>query len=116
ARSLRQEARQFAREAALAKPAPAFDVSIGAAYTDGEDESKTWNTPFLFKATWKDLGFGLKIAGDGYTHVRTPDGSTVSGLGDVYVALFHPIPLSLTSKVVAELGYQIAANGDVGCE
>lgn len=72
----------------LAKPTVEWELTVGAAYTDGDDSSKTWNTPFEIAAKWNEGATKLKLLGDGYA--RTNDGEdTVNGMSDILVTLSH---------------------------
>ncbi len=122
ARALRQDARALAREsraaAPPAAPAVAWDVSIGVAYTDAEDDTKVWNTPFVLKATFNDRIDSLKVTGDGYTRVKAPDGETANGFSDVSLGFAHTfykkVENQRATKLLGSLGYTIPSHGEVG--
>lgn len=124
ARGLRQEARMLGREmrvtaeAEAAPPALSWDISIGAAYTDAEDKSKTWTTPFVIKAIFNEKIDTLKLAGDGYTSTKADDGTRSRGFSDLDVALIHTLyrkkENDRITKFSVQAGYVMPTHGEVG--
>jgi hypothetical protein len=123
ARSLRLEARQLLREARRApppdkRPPVVWDASIGVAYTDAEDDSKAWATPFVLKATFNKGFDALKVAGDGYTRIEPPGEQKVDGFSDLALAYSHAFHKRVVdgraSAVLGEVGYTLPSHSDVG--
>jgi hypothetical protein len=121
-RVLRQDSRLSGREIAVSRrsmpkadlpPKIDWDFSVGAAYTDAEDGSKTWATPFLLKASFNGRKTAVKLFGDGYSDTNSSTGNT-SGANDVTAALSHALIQDEASRWVGEIGLTIPAGGEVG--
>ena len=112
-----REIKSLDRAAAEAAPPIAWDMSIGIAYTDAQDGSKSTSSPFLLKAKFNEGKTSIKLTGDGFARVKTSDGSS-SGLSDVTVTLAHLLgshkTIDGTAKLVGEIGYTIPSHSDVG--
>lgn len=129
-RLLRQESRVEAREFRQAPPdglvatspmagapAPKWAGTVGLAYTDGEDGSKTWNAPyFLQRALGEKDAF--RIFGDGWTHVDPgAGGEDKSGIADVGIAYVRQLAGSKSGpkwSVGGDVGFMLPTGGDVG--
>jgi len=101
----------FALEAP-AQPRPTYSLTLGVAYTDGEDGSKTWNTLFEFDMQLADQRTVLKVAGDGYAHVKADDG-TPSGLSKLIFGASHAMPVGDGKKLLIGGGVTIPTGGDL---
>jgi hypothetical protein len=114
---VRREATDLGLKAFAVKAVPpekiAYSLTLGIAYTDGEDTSKTWSTPFELDAQLTDRRTVLKIAGDGYTHVRS-SGESASGLSKVILGASHAFPVSEDKKLVLGGGVAIPTGGELG--
>jgi hypothetical protein len=114
---VRREATKLGLKAFAVKAVPpeeiTYSLTLGLAYTDGEDASKTWNTPFELDAQLTDRRTVLKIAGDGYTHVRN-GGENASGLSKVILGASHAFPVSDNKKLVVGAGAAIPTGSDLG--
>ena len=63
---------------------PKWTATIGVAYSDGEDDSKTLSTPFLLDRPLGD-GESVRLSGDGWNRVRPDGADTKKGFADVSI-------------------------------
>lgn len=91
-----------------------YSFTAGGAYTDGDDGSRTWSTPFSLDAQNGD--FGLTLLEDGY--MRISGATKASGLGDPTFGASYVFgkdnPESPTKWFKTGLSVTLPAGGDVG--
>jgi hypothetical protein len=97
-----------------APPVTIYDISVGAAYTHGEDGTNAWTTPLELDITLPDKVNVFKIKTDGYIH-SVNQGETVSGLASLGFAASHAFKTS-DGKSALRLGAGISVptGGQVG--
>lgn len=99
---------------AVAPAVTAYDLSVGAAYTGGEDSSKTWVTPVELDITLPDKLNVFSFQTDGYTNVNN-QGRTESGLSSINLAASHSFKTS-DGHLALNLGagVSVPTGGSVG--
>lgn len=103
-----------ARAAAVgpaAEQAITTDLSVGAAFTDG-DGQHAWNTPISALFSFPNTPWQLSVTTGGYEHDSFPDGNA-SGWTDVKFKGLYTFMLD-SSKLVAGAALRAPAHGEVG--
>jgi hypothetical protein len=93
-------------------PAIAWSTSVGLAYTDAENGSRTVNLPFRLTAAWLGQPYKMRLLGDGPAR-RRAGGDTLSGMTDVTLLGIYERKLT-DAKIVLTGGVTLPAHGDLG--
>lgn len=106
-------AERFAIEQAPEAKKPSFELRLGLAYEEDEDDASGMTTPFAWDWISADGTNRLQIRGDGYSRQRSLDGAR-RGLANVGVKVSHNFGDFAQGKVVGAVGLVIPSHGEVG--